>query len=103
MYLKLSYFILVPSQFNASHLDARLNFPLRRLFLVNIFIFFLARYLIDCMGLCSHHSCECKAGLFSSTLNKCKLLDKNIEQLENGNTDELIYFERSLLIIGMCK
>jgi len=44
---------------------------------------------------CGHQSCQCKAGLFSSTLNKCKLLDKKLEQLENGNTDELIYFERS--------
>jgi len=52
---------------------------------------------------CTYHSCECKAGVFSSTLNNCKLLDKKLEQLEAGNTDELIYFERNISNIGIYK
>jgi len=52
---------------------------------------------------CTYHSFKFKAGVFSSTLNKCKLLDEKLEQLEAGNTDKLIYFERNFSNIGIYK
>jgi len=58
-------------------------------------VFILARSLIECIVQCSYYLCECAAGIFSSLLFKCKLLDKKYEQLHSGKTQELIYFERN--------
>jgi len=66
-----------------------------------MFMFVLARSLIECVIRCSYYGCECKAGLFYSALNKCNLLDKNFEQLKSEETSELIYFERNPSNISM--
>jgi len=52
----------------------------------------VARSMLQCMTQCSFHNPECQSGTFESSYQVCQLYDSIVDQLEDGENKETIYF-----------